>query len=70
MGIHIFQHNNEPDFDPEDTTEIEVITLPDYPLPKVTLVSPTLEVRSVIRDSYIHRVMIANGYTEKEQGND
>lgn len=66
MGIHIFSHDNEPEFDPEDTQEIEIIRLPDYPLPKVTLVSPTLKVHNVIRGSYIHRVMIANGYTEQE----
>ena len=65
MGIHTFFHNNEPDYDDDDTEQIEVVTLPiDGPLPTVTLISPTLEVHNVIRGSYVHRVMLANQYIE------
>lgn len=67
MGIHNFLQSNEPELDDGDTEQIEVVTLPGAPLPTVTMISPTLVVHNVIRGSYVHRVMLANGYEEVDR---
>lgn len=50
--------------DDGDTERIEIVTLPGAPLPMVSMVSPELVVRNVIKGSYIHRLMLEHGYEE------
>jgi hypothetical protein len=56
--------NEPPDSDPDKT-----VTLPRLQgaCITVTMVAPNLTVHNVMKGSYVHRVMLANGYKEQEK---
>ncbi len=55
---------SEPNLDPEDTQEIVTLTKLDNVCITVTMIGPDMAVHNVMRGSYVHRVMLANGYKE------